>query len=93
MAEEVAGYLRMFGFDGGNDASGVQGGRWRVEYEAIGHKPCLVDEDGSLPGVLMPPSYGHICTPRNISLPQRHPSRFWERKEEWDGGLAVGIAL
>ena len=93
MAEEIAGYLRMFGFNTRNDASRVQSGRWRVEYEAIGHKPCLVDESSSLPGVLMPPRYGQTCAFRNVSQTPRHPSRFWEKKEEWEGGLAVGVAL
>lgn len=95
LAEEVAGYLRLFGLNAGEGASRAQGGsRWRVEYEAIGHKPCLVDENSRLPGALIPPSYGPIRAARNASHPQRqrYPSMFWERKDEGDAGGGGGGA-
>jgi len=98
LAEEVADYLRTYGLNIGVDSNGSPRSAWKVEYEAIGHKACLVDEGGK------PYASSGYRTGKNPvqnllvwsdRVRERHPSRSWERKEGWDGcrGLVIGLAL
>ncbi|KAF8425242.1 hypothetical protein EV426DRAFT_596852 [Tirmania nivea] len=98
LAEEVAKYLRTYGLNAGVDSNGGQCSAWKVEYEAMGHKACLVDEGGK------PCTSEGYRTGKNPSqnllvwgneARERHPSRYWERKEGWEGckGLVIGLAL
>jgi len=65
-----------------------------VEYEAIGHKACLVGEGGKpYAGEGYPAGLigGQSLFVGN-GVRERHPSRCWERKEGWDD-LVIGLAL
>lgn len=99
LAEEVAEYLHTYGLNVGVDSNGITRCAWKVEYEAIGHKACLVDEGGK-----SHVTEGYYYTDKNPNqnllvwgegFRERHPSRCWERKEGWDGcrGLVIGLAL
>ena len=87
LAEEVAKYFKTYGLDAGVNAGGMHRGPWKVEYEAIGYKACVVDEGGRI--------YGNEHGLKVQWDRERHPSRVWERKEGWEGcgNLQVGIAL
>ncbi|KAF8475765.1 hypothetical protein BDZ91DRAFT_844478 [Kalaharituber pfeilii] len=99
LSEEVVKYLRTYGLNVGTEVGGVHHCPWRVEYEAIGQKACLVGEGGTI--------YwdnqwdrSHTTEGNSLMVPWdssrvRHPSRCWEREEGWDGckELVVGIAL
>ncbi|KAI5803563.1 hypothetical protein DFH27DRAFT_52307 [Peziza echinospora] len=114
LAEAVTQYLQSYGLnlDDGEAREGAAprrriGGPWRVMYEAIGYKACLVGEGGrhyhgerwrmpQSPPVADLKGAGLAVT--GDASRERHPSRVWERKDEPDTdqegrGLVVGIAL